>query len=105
MALADGQYQIRIIELNNNNLGSLIVEVDNNRSPLTKAIGTRYLLNNRLAIRPNVYDYYTRWDWFPDESGILYMNSIRDYYGVKAPVGLFKMTLYGDMIRLGRTEW
>ena len=41
MVVDDGQYQMQIVGVNNSILGSLLVTVDNNRSPLTKAIGTK----------------------------------------------------------------
>ena len=44
MVVDDGQYQIQVTDLNNNVLQSLLVTVDNNRSPLTDAIGTKYFM-------------------------------------------------------------
>ena len=69
MVVDDGQYQIKLIDLNNNILGSLLVVVDTNRSPLTEAIGTKYLLNTNLTcMLPDIDD----WQWLPDESGIFF---------------------------------
>jgi subtilase family serine protease len=68
MVVDDGDYHLEIIDGKTNVLGSLMVVVDNNRSPLTKAIGTKYLLNNNLTcMLPDI----DRWEWFLDESGIL----------------------------------
>ena len=49
MVVDDGQYQIKIVDGNNRVLGSLLVTVDTNRSPLTDAIGTKYLLKTNLT--------------------------------------------------------
>ena len=47
--VGDGEYQIKLIDANNVVLGSLFVVVDNNRSMLTDAFGTKYLLTNPLT--------------------------------------------------------
>ena len=96
MVVDDGQYQMQIVGVNNSILGSLLVTVDNNRSPLTKAIGTKYLLNNNLTCTlPDIYD----WEWFPDESGIIFRippsaQNIPEY-----PSGLYTMSPSGDDIQ------
>jgi len=81
MAVDDGRYQIQIVDVNNNILGSLPVIVDNNRSPLTDAIGTKHLMNNNLTCKlPDISD--ENWEWLPDESGIVFSitsSNIPDY--------------------------
>ena len=69
MVVDDGQYRINIVDLNNRTLGSLLVVVDTNRSSLTEAIGTKYLLNTNLScMLPDIND----WQWLPDENGIFF---------------------------------
>ncbi|MEW6571053.1 MAG: CARDB domain-containing protein [Nitrospirota bacterium] len=92
----DGQYELRIIGENNTIFGSLLVVVDNNRSPLTDAIGTKYLLNTNLTcMLPDVLD--ENWQWFPDESGIL----LNIYYNKNTPEyisGLYSLPPDGEEI-------
>ena len=47
----DGPYQIRLLGSNDGIVGSLLVVVDNNRSPFVEAIGTNYLLNNNISCK------------------------------------------------------
>lgn len=103
MVVDDGQYQMQIVGINNSVLGSLIVTVDNNRSPLTKAIGTKYLLNNNLTCNlPDIWD----WERFPDESGIVF-NIPWDYLGTpEYPAGLYTMLPDGeDIQRIVPLQW
>jgi hypothetical protein len=89
MVVSDGQYQINVLDINENSLGSLLVIVDNNRSPLADALGTKYLLNNNITCM--LPDLRWNWEWFPDESGILHIygsNQTPQY-----PTGLYTMSL------------
>lgn len=105
MVVADGQYHIEVRDTNNTVLASLLITVDNNRSLLTDAIGTEYLLhNNTTCMLPNVWD----WQWFPDESGIIFhidyrwaSEALSEY-----PTGLYTMASNGgDIFRLVPWEW
>lgn len=100
---ADGQYQIKVVGMNNNILGSLLVTVDNNRSPLTDAIGTEYLLKNNLTCK--LYNM-AKWDWMPNESGMIF--SIGDVYrdDVTYTEGIYSMSPDGaDIFRLIPPDW
>lgn len=103
VVVADGDYQIKILGSNNNNLGSLLVVVDNNRSSLIKAIGTKYLLNRNLTCMLPDIGY---WQWFPDESGILFDISQTNRNTPEYPVGLYTMAPDGeDIFRIIPWEW
>ena len=106
MVVDDGQYQIKVVDLNNNILGSLLVVVDTNRSPLTDAIGTKYLLNNNLTCKlPNYHDW-ADWQWFPDESGIIFSMSYSYQNSPEYPNGLYTMSPDGeDILRIVPREW
>ena len=105
MVVNDGQYQIKILDDNNNTLGSLLVIVDNNRSPLTEAIGTKYLLNNNLTCM--LPDIAWNWAWFPDESGILFqIYSQKNKNTPRISDGLYTMAPDGeDILRIIPWEW
>ena len=107
MVVSDGQYQIQVVDENNNIHGSLVVMVDNNRSPLTDAIGTKYLLNNNLTCNlPDIWDYPRDWDWLPDESGIVFTVS-QTYPDIpEYPIGIYSMAPDGeDILRLIPWDW
>ncbi|TAN41053.1 MAG: hypothetical protein EPN25_05690 [Nitrospirae bacterium] len=97
---ADGQYHIRVTDMNGNILGSLLVTLDNNRSPLSRALGTKYLLNSNLTCKlPD----FSEWKWLPSESGMIfsinYADADADASGY--PPGLYSMAPDGeDVIRL-----
>ena len=57
MVVKDGQYRIQILDSAGNVLKGMLVIVDNNRSPLTEALGTRYLVENRFLEIPDSDDY------------------------------------------------
>jgi len=67
MVVDDGQYQIKITDTDNQTLGSLLVIVDNNRSPLTEAIGTDYLFAKNMDTNADIYGSR---HWAADESGL-----------------------------------
>ena len=92
MVVDDGQYQIQVTDKNGSMLAGLPVVVDNNRSSLTDAIGTSYLLHTDLTTSIPDIDY---WTWFPDESGIIF-HAGRDLPGY--PNGLYKMSPDGQDI-------
>jgi hypothetical protein len=103
VVVADGDYQIQVLDPNNNNMGSLLVVVDNNRSPLVKAIGTKYLLNNNLTcMLPDFWPFA----WLPDESGILFHITQRNANTPEYPTGLYTMAPNGeDILRIVPYEW
>jgi VCBS repeat-containing protein len=100
----DGQYQIRLNDSDNRELGRLLVVVDNNRSPLTDAIGTKYLANKNITCGFE-NDYDDVWQWLPDESAILYFVS---YYANRSeyPTGFYTITPDGaEILRIVPPEW
>jgi flagellar hook assembly protein FlgD len=103
MVVPDGQYRIKIMDINNNVLGSLLVVVDNNRSTLTDAIGTKYLLNNNLTcMLPDISD----WQWFPDDSSILLNIDTPNQNTPEYPTGLYTVSPDGvDVLRIVPLEW
>ena len=72
--VGDGQYQIQVVDENNSILSSLRAVVDNNRSPLADAIGTRHLLHTTIASGLRYEFFYYR---FPDDSGVLLVDDGR----------------------------
>jgi len=104
LVVGDGRYQIRVAGENNSILGSLPVTVDNNQSPLTDAIGTKYLaISNLTCMLPYIYD--NAWKWFPDESGILF-RSDGDPNVPQYPEGLYTMAPNGDdIVRIVPMAW
>ena len=100
MVVSDGQYQVRLASATNAVLGNLSVTVDTNRSPLTDAIGTKYLLNSNLTCM--LPDVGQNWQWFPDESGIL----LSLPYTPEYPNGIYSVSPDGaDVLRLVPQEW
>lgn len=105
MVAGDGEYQIRIVDLNNNSFGSLPVTVDNNRSPLSDAVGTKYLLNNNITcMLPDVPEKYR--DWLPDESGIVFTIPYNYAGNPDYPEGIYTMSPDGeDIVRVVPPDW
>ncbi len=103
MVVADGEYQITIVDAGSNNIGSLVVTVDNNQSPLVKAIGTKYLLKNNLTcMLPDITD----WQWFPDESGMLIQINNANPDAPEYTAGLYTVSPDGqDILRIVPWEW
>jgi len=100
--VGDGQYQIQVLDGKDGSIAGLPVTVDNNRSPLTRAIGTDYLVHYNLTC---MLRGITRWKWFPDESGIVFRiapyNASPEY-----PHGLYTMAPDGgDVAGLLPREW
>ncbi|MRR16957.1 MAG: hypothetical protein EG826_10920, partial [Deltaproteobacteria bacterium] len=103
MVVADGNYRITIVDAGDNNIGSLLVSVDNNQSPLIKAIGTKYLLNNNLTcMLPDITD----WQWFPDESSLLIQINNTHPEAPEYTAGLYAVSPDGrDISRIVPWEW
>ncbi len=100
----DGPYQIQVVDLGNKIFGSLVVIVDNNRSPITGAIGTKYLLKNNLTCA--LPDFFWNWVWFPDESGILFNVSEPNPNTPEYPTGLYTLDPEGaSVLRIIPWEW
>ncbi len=98
----DGQYQLQVIDENNKISGSLVVTVDNNRSPLADAIGTKYLVNNNLTCALPLL--IQEWQWLPDESGIIFM--LRNSGIPEYPDGVYTMSPDGeDVFRVISPDW
>ena len=99
--VADGDYQMTIVDAGGNNIGSLTVTVDNNKSPLAKAIGTKYLLNSNLTcMLPDI----SQWQWFPDESGLLIKIAALNQNAPEYPAGLYAVSPDGqDILKI--TPW
>ncbi|HWR58661.1 MAG TPA: CARDB domain-containing protein, partial [Thermodesulfovibrionales bacterium] len=92
MVVDDGQYQMKLVGLNNAVLGSLLVTVDNNRSPLTDAVGTKYMLNSNLTCK---FQDFHNWKWLPDESGIVLVGKVMGP-PAEYPNGLYIIGPYGN---------
>lgn len=87
----DGTYQITVMKTNGVILASLPMEVDTDRSPLSEALGTKYLLqNNQTCMLPN----YSSLKWLPDESGLL-LNISPDANSFYLD-GIYSMSPVGD---------
>ncbi|MDA8083071.1 MAG: discoidin domain-containing protein [Nitrospiraceae bacterium] len=70
MVAADGRYQMKVQDVPGGSTpGSLLVTVDNNRSSIVKALGTKYLLQRNLTCLMPAYD---SWQWLPEDKGILF---------------------------------
>jgi large repetitive protein len=103
MVVPDGQYQISI-DSNGASLGSQLVIVDTNRSPITEAIGTKYLLNTNLTcMLPDIQE--RNWKWLPDESSIIAQIGYVDSNTPEYSAGLYALLTSGDVQRLTPTEW
>ncbi len=107
MIVADGQYLIKVLEANNGVLGSLLVVLDNNRSPLTEALDTKYLLNNNLTcMLPDINYNNGAWQWFPNESGIVFSTYYSNANTPEYPSGIYTIAPDGqDILRLVPPDW
>jgi len=101
--VADGEYRLQVRDENGDTLGGIAVVVDNNRSPLTDAIGTKYLQHANLScMLPDI----DQWEWFPDESGIVFFISQYNRISPEYPNGIYTMAPDGsDIARLVPWEW
>lgn len=94
----DGDYQIQVRDLLGNVLHSLTVTVDNNMSSLPDAAGTEFLsIKDITCLLP---DIAYGWQWFSDESGILFMVKTPDDNAPEYPPGVYTMSPNGSDIRL-----
>ena len=101
--VADGLYQMEVRDEVSAIIARLPVTVDNNRSSLIDAIGSDYLLKSNLTcMLPEVWD----WQWFPDESGILFHLGVADQDTPEYTTGLYTMSPDGDdILRIVPDEW
>ena len=109
--VADGEYQIRVVDGGGSVLAALPVTVDNDRSPLTEAIGTDYLLQNNITCElPDIgYLNWSKtwlWNWTPDESGIVFLINNWDELLPDYPAGFYSMGPDGsDISPYFPTSW
>lgn len=93
----DGDYQIQVRDLLGNILLSMPVTVDNNLSPLAEAAGTDFMsVTNITCFLPE----FERWQWFADESGIIFEIRDEDEDTPGYPPGVYTMSPNGSDIRL-----
>ncbi|MDY6906201.1 MAG: CARDB domain-containing protein [Thermodesulfobacteriota bacterium] len=104
MVAGDGDYAIQVRDQNGTLIAALPVTVDNNRSPLMDAIGTEYFYNKNITcMLPEISE---DWQWFSDESGILFYIPNTDDDAPEYPRGLYTMTPDGESInRLVPSHW
>ncbi len=104
MVVPDGKYTLEVRDTSGKALGSLGVAVDTDRSSLSDALGTKYLLNNNLScFLPSVDD--STWRWFPDDSGMLLLLP-SDPNAPEYPYGLYTMAPDGqDIARIVPPDW
>ncbi len=99
----DGVYQIQVRDLLGNVLLGMSVTVDNNLSALVEAAGTEFLSTGSISCH---LPYIHRWQWFSDESGIIFMVSEPDDDVPAYPPGVYTMTPSGSGIQpIVPSEW
>lgn len=96
--VADGQYQIAVIDSKYEILGSLPVVVDNNRSPISEAFESNALFQRNISCNLPPLSSYS-WDWLPDESGLIFSVYWTDPSMPDYPAGIYFMGPDGE----GRT--
>jgi subtilase family serine protease len=96
MVVEDGDYRIQVCNGNDDIIASLPVTLDNNRSPLTDAIGTESLLYTNLTCMLPDFDEWEgqwewkwNWEWFPDERSIIFQIRDEDRKTPEYPVGIY----------------
>jgi len=89
--VGDGEYLLNVVGAGKELLGSLQVVVDTNRSPLTEALGTKYLLNNNITC--SLPFSLGKWGWRTHDSGIWFN---LDYNNANYLAGLYVMSPDGD---------
>lgn len=104
--VGDGVYQIQVRNIDDSVISSLLVTVDNNRSSLSEAIGTRYLYNRSIQT-PSKMNFA---GWIPDDSGVLFQNQSAYCWSCNPdmanPSGLFFMpTDSGEITQISPPEW
>ena len=123
MVVDDGQYQAKVTDGSGRILSSVVIVVDNNRSPLTKAVGTKYLLKQDMECKTltaswlsSILSYlggtdgsYTSSLWLPDESEIII--STNAYLGpeldtLTAQGGVFILSADGNALEeISTDQW
>ncbi|MFZ5799267.1 MAG: CARDB domain-containing protein, partial [Thermodesulfobacteriota bacterium] len=100
--VADGQYRIQVQGKTGIALSSLLVTVDNNRSPLLKAVGTPYLFNNKV-------EYLLRgrkYKWLPDDSAIIVHLDAKHPQQPEYDTGIYSISpTGGSILRIVPEEW
>lgn len=102
----DGEYELQVADrLSKTLIGSVRVAVDTNRSPLTDALGTKYLLKNNMScMLPEINEY--DWQWLPNESGVVFNVQHFDEDAPEYTTGLYAMAPDGqDVQRLIPSDW
>lgn len=92
----DGEYKFQLIDEKFGVIAEEIVAVDNNRLPVSEAVGTRYLLNKNISCSFREPQKVT---WLSDESGILFY--INSYSGEEYnKTGVYLMSPLGESVKL-----
>ncbi len=98
----DGQYQFQVKSSAGFILNMLPVIVDNNRSPLTEALGTKYLVNYNLTCQLPAID----WNWLQNDSGIVFAIAATNPNKTEYPAGVYAMAPDGQgILRLIPADW
>ncbi|RPI76121.1 MAG: hypothetical protein EHM45_13875, partial [Desulfobacteraceae bacterium] len=99
----DGQYRFQVRNTGGTVLAMLPVVVDNDRSSLIEAIGTKYLFQNNLTcVLPDL----SWWQWLQDESGIVFLIQSADANTPGYNEGIYTMSPDGeDIQRIVPAEW
>ncbi len=105
MVVADGQYQLKVLDASNTTVNSALVTVDNNQSPLTDALGTEYLTTKNVSCNlRNLWEGF--WHWMPDDSGLVFSVDYDPYSSPKYYEGIYIMSPDGlDIQRLVPWDW
>jgi Tol biopolymer transport system component/subtilase family serine protease/fibronectin type 3 domain-containing protein len=103
VVVADGQYQIQVVDQVGSTIAMLPVVVDNNRSLLVEAIGTEYLLKNNLScMLPDLYGH----TWMEGERRLLLWINTPDEDTPEFPTGLYTVSKDGlEVSRIVPWEW
>ncbi|MDH3976759.1 MAG: hypothetical protein OEV42_21050, partial [Deltaproteobacteria bacterium] len=107
MVVDDGDYRIEIRAQSGGLLGSQVIVVDNNRTSLVEAIGTRYFYHMESEIPQNRWSFAA---WSPDERGVYfkgYPDKRSDHkYNKASPYGIYLMSPDGkDVSLISPPEW
>ena len=104
----DGSYQIRVLDESGLVVAETYAVVDNNQSPLNKAIGTPYFSQKNITCpMPGIFTYDNYYgdgdgvwglEWFSDESGMLVLVSDLEAGEHEYPEGLYTVSPDGSDI-------
>lgn len=98
----DGQYQIQVLSETGVVLASLLVTVDNNRSPLLDAIGTEFLYITKIEDLLEA----GRYNWLPDDSGIVFHLANKKPQRPEYDTGIYLISpTGGEITRLVPEAW